>query len=345
MALSYNLASPILSLLTMYSASKFKPAWWLTNAHFQTLAAKFFRRKQQLATTTETLELPDGDFIDLAWTERPEKNNTRPIIVILHGLEGSKDSHYAKGMLNAVKERGWIAVLMHFRGCSGTANRQASSYHSGDIRDISYLTEQLIDRYQHCVFSVLGFSLGGNVLTQYLAQVPNNPYRSAAVICAPLDLASCSARINQGFSRLYQKYLLQMLKDSTLEKIATKVISNIKAKQLAAIKTLHDFDEYVTAPLNGFANAQHYYQQASGNQVMEYIKQPCLFIHAADDPFLDHQYSLPQQKLPEHLTFEVSKHGGHVGFIHGNNPLKPQYWLEQRVPDFLSKYFTKDTEK
>jgi predicted alpha/beta-fold hydrolase len=329
----------------MYSTSKFKPAWWLTNAHFQTLAAKLFRRKQKLNTNTETLELPDGDFIDLAWTEQPQKNDTRPIVVILHGLEGSKDSHYAKGMLNSIKDRGWIAVLMHFRGCSGKPNRQASSYHSGDIRDISFLTEQLVARYQQCAFSVLGFSLGGNVLTRYLAQVPNNPYRSAAVICAPLDLASCSTRINQGFSRLYQKYLLKMLKSSTLEKIYAKTINNIKVKQLNSIKTIHDFDEQVTAPLNGFTSAQHYYQQSSGNQVIEKIMQPCLFIHAADDPFLNHHFSLPKQQLPEHLTFEVSSHGGHVGFIHGNNPFKPQYWLEQRVPDFLSEHILINVQK
>jgi len=324
----------------MYSASKFKPAWWLTNAHFQTLAAKFFRRNQQLTTNNETLELPDGDFVDLAWTEKPAKDNNKPIVVILHGLEGSKDSHYAKGMLTAVKARGWIAVLMHFRGCSGKPNRQASSYHSGDTRDISYLTEHLSARYQQCIFSILGFSLGGNVLTQYLAQVPNNPYKAAAVICAPLDLASCSAHINQGFSRLYQKYLLQMLKDSTLEKINKETIHHIQPTQLAAIKTMYDFDEKVTAPLNGFTSAEHYYQQSSGNQVIPNIKQPCLFVHSADDPFLNHQSSLPTQPLPEHLTFEVSTHGGHVGFIYGNNPFKPKYWLEKRVPDFLANYLT-----
>jgi len=322
----------------MYSASKFKPAWWLTNAHFQTLAAKFFRRNQQLTTNNETLELPDGDFIDLAWTEKPAKDNNKPIVVMLHGLEGSKDSHYAKGMLAAVKARGWIAVLMHFRGCSGKPNRQASSYHSGDTRDISYLTEHLSARYQQCIFSILGFSLGGNVLTQYLAQVPNNPYKAAAVICAPLDLASCSVRINQGFSRLYQKYLLQMLKNNALKKIGTQLINHIKPAQLKSIKTLFDFDEKITAPLNGFTGALHYYRQSSGNQVIPDIKQPCLFVHSADDPFLNHQSSLPTQKLPKHLTFEVSAHGGHVGFIYGNNPFKPRYWLEKRVPDFLANY-------
>lgn len=324
----------------MHSVSEFKPAWWLTNPHLQTLAAKLFRRNQKLITQAETLELPDGDFIDLAWTEKPLENNTRPIVVVLHGLEGSKDSHYAKGMLNAIKERGWLGVLMHFRGCSGKPNRQASSYHSGDIRDISYLTQHLLASYQYCTFSVLGFSLGGNVLTRYLAQVPNNPYSSAAVICAPLDLTSCSARINKGFSKLYQKYLLRMLKESTLKKIANKTINSIKSAQLDKIKTIYDFDEKVTAPLNNFKSAQHYYQESSGNQVITKIKQPCLFIHAADDPFLNHQCSLPKQKLPSHLTFEVSNRGGHVGFIHGKNPFKPLYWLENRVPDFLNNHLT-----
>jgi predicted alpha/beta-fold hydrolase len=322
----------------MYSVSKFKPAWWLTNAHFQTLAAKFFRRKAQLNTKQQTLELPDGDFIDLAWSEQPNNDNTKPIIVMLHGLEGSKDSHYVKGMLSAIKERGWIALLMHFRGCSGKPNRQASSYHSGDTRDITYLTEHLIANYKQCSLSVLGFSLGGNVLTQYLAKTPNNPYKSAAIICAPLDLASCSTRINQGFSRLYQKYLLQMLKDSTLEKISNKLISHIDHNKLDDIKTIFDFDEQVTAPLNGFKDAEHYYQQASGREQLPSIKQPCLFIHAADDPFLNHQCSLPKQELPDHLTFEISKQGGHVGFIYGNNPFNPKFWLEERVPSFLSTY-------
>ncbi len=329
----------------MYSASKFKAAWWLTNPHLQTLAAKLLRCKQRITTFAETLELPDGDFVELAWTEQPQKNNTRPIVVMLHGLEGSKNSHYARSMLKAVKARGWIAVLMHFRGCSGKPNRQASSYHSGDTRDISYLTEHLIAHYQQCAFSVLGFSLGGNVLTRYLAQVPNNPYQAATVICAPLDLASCSKRINKGFSRLYQKYLLDMLKESTLIKIKEKLINNISKKQLENIRTIKEFDQQVTAPLNGFQNADDYYHQASGKQVINKIKQPCLFIHAADDPFLCHQELLPKQQLPANLTFEISKRGGHVGFIYGKNPFKPKFWLEQRALDFIDKHFHQQRQK
>jgi len=144
---------------------------------------------------------------------------------------------------------------------------------------------------------------------------------------------------------MYQKYLLQMLKDSTLEKITSKVIHNIKEKQLSSIKTIKDFDEKITAPLYGFLNADDYYEQSSGKRVMTNIKQPCLFIHAADDPFLHHESSLPQQLLPDNLVFEVSKHGGHIGFISGKNPFKPEYWLEKRVPDFLARFFNATNSK
>ncbi len=318
--------------------SSFKPAWWLTNAHLQTLVAKFLRRKEQLNTITEILELPDNDFLELAWTELPKANNTRPIIVLLHGLAGSKDSHYAKGMLKAIKNNGWIGVLMHFRGCGKYPNRQARSYHSGDTHDITYLTKVLSHRYAQSPFALIGFSLGGNVLTRYLAEQKNPVYQAAIAICAPLHLASCSHRINQGFSKIYQKYLMDMLKASTQDKIQQKFMPQLCTNKLAQLNTIYEFDDYVTAPTNGFKNAEHYYQQASGRDVLASITAPCLIIHANDDPFLSHQDIINVHNLPKNIYFEVSKHGGHVGFISGNNPLKPQFWLEHRSINFLKGY-------
>jgi len=322
----------------MLYQSNFKPAWWLTNAHLQTIMAKYLRRSEKITTITEILELPDNDFIELAWTEIPPANNTRPIIVILHGLAGSKDSHYAKGMLKTLKKQGWIGVLMHFRGCGKQPNRQASSYHSGDTRDINFFSQVLAHRYQQCNFALIGFSLGGNVLTRYLAEHKSNPYSSAISICAPLHLSSCSQRINKGFSKVYQKYLVNMLKETTREKIAKKLLPQICPNKLAKIRTIWQFDNYITAPINGFNNAEHYYQQASGCDVLTEINQPCLIIHASDDPFLSHSDTISVKNLPNTMRFEVSKRGGHVGFIHGNNPFKPQYWLEKRSITFLADF-------
>lgn len=322
----------------MFSYSQFKPAWWLSNAHGQTMLAKLLQHKPNVANIIETIELPDGDFVDLAWTEQPSASNNKPIVVVLHGLEGSKDSHYARGMIHAIKAKNWIGVVIHFRGCSGRPNRQAASYHSGDIRDITYFSSQLKKQYPNRALLLIGFSLGGNVLINYLANHPENPYKAACVICAPLDLASCSKKIDQGLSKIYQRYLLGMLKDSTLKKHQLTPLPNISKDTVQQLNTMWKFDDYITAPLNGFKDAADYYQQVSGIKLMHLVKTPCLCIHAADDPFLSHENIMACNNISSHVTFEISNKGGHVGFITGKNPLKPKFWLEERVPNYLEQF-------
>jgi predicted alpha/beta-fold hydrolase len=322
----------------MFTKSSFSPAWWLKNPHIQTMAAKFFRRHHTLETIDEVLELPDGDFVDLAWTEKVSSNCKRPIVAVLHGLEGSKNSHYAKGMLSAIKAQGWVGVLMHFRGCSGRPNRMAKSYHSGQTCDVDFFSQHLATTYPQAKKAIVGFSLGGNVLTRYLAEQKDHIYQAASIICAPLDLSSCSDRINRGFSRVYQKYLVDMLRTSTIKKIKLNLLKNIDQNSLLAIRSIRDFDQMVTAPINGFAGASDYYRQASGRDVLNNVTAPCLVIHASDDPFLCHTNTTAISTLPEHIVFEVSERGGHVGFISGNNPFKPQFWLETRIPEFFARH-------
>ena len=325
------------------NVSAFKPAWWLSNPHLQTMAAKWLRRKETITTYREVLQLPDNDFLELAWSELPQASQTdtaphKPIVILLHGLEGSVDSHYAKGMLSAIKAQGWIGVLMHFRGCGQHPNKQGRSYHSGDITDISYLVSLLDRRYPQYKKAIIGFSLGGSVLTNYLAKSNASTIQAGVVICAPLDLASCSKRMNKGFSKVYQKYLVDMLKASALQKIKQKLVTHINHTQVDNINTLWDFDDQYTAPLNHFKNAQDYYQQASGKALLTKISTPCLIIHAQDDPFLCHKSTVKQLQYSQQIQFEISKKGGHVGFISGSNPFAPTYWLEQRVPQYLAGY-------
>ncbi|XQW84792.1 hydrolase [Thalassotalea piscium] len=322
----------------MLHTSSFQPAWWLSNPHLQTIAAKWLRRHEKITTYREIIQLPDDDSLELAWTELPSKQQHKPIVIVLHGLEGSVDSHYAKGMLQTIKDRGWIGLLMHFRGCGQYPNKFGRSYHSGDITDIRYLVSLIEGRYPQHKLALIGFSLGGNVLANYLAKSPSANIVAGAIICAPFDLASCSKRINRGFSKVYQKYLVDMLKKSALIKIEKNKVQHISSTELAKINTLWDFDNRYTAPLNGFTDAQDYYQQASGKPLLAQINIPCLVIHAQDDPFLCHTSTVEQLALSSSLTFEVSKKGGHVGFISGNNPFNPDYWLEQRVPNYLTSY-------
>ncbi|SKA25653.1 hydrolase [Photobacterium toruni] len=316
----------------------FTAASGLGNPHLQTLLPRFIRRQPLFAPVTQRLEIPDGDFVDLAWTEQPDINNHhQPIMILFHGLEGSFNSPYANGLLMAAKQQGWLGVMMHFRGCSGELNRHPQSYHSGDINDVQFFIQWLRQQFPQRPFMAVGVSLGGNVLINYLANCPNNNELIAAqAISPPLNLASCSDRIQQGFSRVYQRYLLTSLKRTIAKKIERHPHTMpVNQHQLTTISSVRQFDQAVTAPLHGFKSANDYYQHCSGLSQLTKITLPLRIIHAKDDPFMNNDV-IPSQPLPINIDYHLSTTGGHVGFISGSL-LKPQFWLEHTVPEWFQR--------
>ena len=317
----------------------FKPAWWLRNPHLQTLWAALLRPKIKLSLHAERLELADGDFLDLAWVGR----GSGPRVLILHGLNGSIDSPYARGILQAINNRGWRGVFMHFRGCSGEPNRLAQSYHSGETRDLQTVTTELIHREPNSPLFAIGYSLGGNVLLKWLGEIGEssieNPLKAAVAVSIPFELAKTAEHLKTGFSRLYQVHLLRGLSASHRRKFKDlpkpSAISNV---DVTTLKTFWEFDNAITAPLHGFKSADDYYEKSSSRQYLAKIKTPTLILHARNDPFttLD---ALPEvHGVSSHVSLELSDHGGHVGFISGKYPWKPVYWLEDRIMDYLESY-------
>ncbi|PSU98672.1 hydrolase [Photobacterium kishitanii] len=318
----------------------FTAAIGLRNPHLQTLLPRFIRRRPLFTPTMQRLEMPDGDFVDLAWTEQPDlKNHHQPLMILLHGLEGSFNSPYANGLLMAAKQQGWLGVMMHFRGCSGELNRHPQSYHSGETNDVHFFIQWLRQQFPQRPFIAVGVSLGGNVLINYIATYPNSELIAAQAISPPLNLASCSDRIQQGFSRIYQRYLLTSLKRTIAQKIDRQPHTMpVNQQQLASISSVWQFDQAITAPLHGFKDADDYYHRCSGLHLLANISQPLRIIHAADDPFM-YRDVIPAQPLPTNIRYDLSATGGHVGFI-GGSLLKPQFWLEHTVPEWFQYQLT-----
>jgi predicted alpha/beta-fold hydrolase len=324
--------------------SHFNPAWWMRNRHVQTIIPRFFRPFHNTRYQLALLDTPDGDFLELAWSL--PKNDLAPLAIVLHGLEGNINSFYAKGMMKALKKQGYQVVLMHFRNCSTQANKLPRAYHSGETGDLDFFVKQLKQEFPNRPMVAVGFSLGGNVLAKYVGeQSANCLLDGAAIVSAPYDLSPSCQVIRKSLGKIYQKYLLDRMKKSMRRKLPQiKQQIDLTPEQLMKIDDLWQFDNKLTAPLHGFDGAEDYYQQASAMPYLKHIATPTLVVHAKDDPMLSIKAVPSRQDVSEHVTLRISEKGGHVGFISGNNPFKPIFWLEKIVPEYFNQVVKKEQQ-
>jgi predicted alpha/beta-fold hydrolase len=332
----------------MLIETTFKPAWWLSNAHLQTIYPALMRKLSVLiGLKRERLITPDNDFIDIDWCGE----GNQPLIILLHGLSGSTQSGYIRGLQQALLSKGFRTVALNFRGCSGELNYSARCYHSGETEDIHFLYQWLREREPETPIGAVGFSLGGNVLLKWLGEQGNQLSLFAAVaVSVPLVLSICATKLDTGFSKFYRKILLSELKEHVEEKkLHLERLGNFqevkrieKLGDISDIESFWQYDDRVVARLHHFKDVHDYYLRSSSRQFLKSIAITTLLIQALDDPFMTEEVIPNLDELSPTIQLEITQGGGHVGFIGGYIPFKPSYWLDQRIPEFFEQQLLLD---
>jgi hypothetical protein len=283
------------------------------------------------------VETPDGDFVDLDWLDAAADG---PVVLILHGLEGSSRSHYVTGLLAQCRARSWRAAALNFRSCSGEPNRLPRFYHSGDTGDLDWVVRRLVGREPGLPVGLVGVSLGGNVLVKWLGEQGSRApaeVRGAVGISVPFDLVACARALDRGLNRrLYTANFLRTMRAKVVAKARVHP-GFVDVAAAARARTFAEYDRVVTAPLGGFVNELDYWTRASCGPYLGRVRRPTLLIGSRDDPMI------PVASLPDFealgstwLAAEISDTGGHAGFITGS-PRRPVFWAEARALDFLGR--------
>ncbi|MCF7904638.1 MAG: alpha/beta fold hydrolase [Candidatus Marinimicrobia bacterium] len=288
----------------------FNPPWWLSNAHAQTVYASLFKRTPLPPYRRELINLPDGDVIAADWLDGDE---SRPLFVLIHGMEGDSNSRYTRLLMNEAARKGWTGVVLNMRSCGGLLNKKPTFYHAGFYQDIQYFMDQALpERMPGRQIYIAGVSLGGSQLVHYLAKgQPSADLKAAVLISAPLDLRGSADYMESGLNRLY----IYKFRRTLLQKYRAKsaLIDNpIFEQKLARAKNFWDLDGAATAPMHGFEDAADYYHKMSAKNVLPEITKPTLYLASRDDPFI------PPDSMPERIgeiPALLTEHGGHVGFI------------------------------
>lgn len=316
----------------------FRPAWFCPGPHLQTFWGALFRRFPDLRWRRERWDTPDGDFLLIDFLDPP--HTEAPTLLVLHGLEGSSDSHYVKGIARAARAEGWRVAAMNFRSCGGEANRLPRLYHSADIADPGMVIERLLDRFGGPLF-LAGFSLGGNVLLKWLAaQGEGVPalVRAAAALSPSFDPGASGRHLDMKPWLPYRWELLRLLKRKGLV-FSERFPGFVDAAQIRAARTFAEFDRCVTARVHGFADENDYYAQARSVDDLDKIRTPTFLVSAADDPVVPAD-AYPQEAIASSkwLRGVMLPTGGHVGFVTGRSPLSAGFWAEGAAVRFFRKF-------
>ena len=314
----------------------------LTNGHLQTVAGTFIRRKFALHAPEERLFRVDAESQLKGvchWQEGQRRDV--PVIIIVHGLEGSSDSGYSIGVADKAFARGYHAIRMNQRNCGGTELLTPTLYNSGMSSDYrAILLELIADGFQHIFFA--GYSMGGNLVTkmsgEWGGEAPKE-LRGVAAVCPAMDLSACADALEEPQNFFYQRHFVKGLTKRYRRK-AELFPGRYSQNGFGPIRSVRDFDDAITGPQFGYKDAEEYYQAAGAKRVIAQVKIPLLMITAKDDPFVPYQ-SFLRAKVADNpaVQFIAPDHGGHCGFISKWSG-KERHWAEERIVEFMSNVMT-----
>ncbi|QMW04358.1 YheT family hydrolase [Spirosoma foliorum] len=341
--------------MPLIAPSSYEPPTRLWNGHLQTIIPSLFR-KVAVSYVRERIETPDDDFLDLDWAKAINNdqwimNNGKstsqhspfsilhsPLIILSHGLEGSSKSPYLVGMVRHLTRSGFNCLAWHYRSCSGEMNRQQRFYHVGETGDLDLVIQHALSKGYETIY-LMGFSAGGNVTLKYLGEqgkALNPAIKKAVVFSVPIYLMGSARRLEQWDSLVYNYRFNRTLKRKVLEKAAL-MPGIFPAEAVSKVRSVREFDNTFTAPMNGFRDVEDYYTRSSSLQFIPTIAIPTLLINAKNDPFLSPE-CFPEtlaRELPN-VWMEFPEQGGHCGFPAKDEGIQGIYWSEKRAVRFLT---------
>jgi len=280
--------------------------WWTVRP----LIAHALDRRPAPAATTWSTTLEDKRFGTVTLRGLRDQGRSRTLVLVVHGLGGNAESHYAIDAARAVATAGFDSLRLNLRGAGLDGE---DFYHAGLSSDLhAVLASRELSDYERVL--VLGFSLGGHVALRYATERVDPRVRAVAAVCSPLDLERSAEAIDRPERWPYRRHVLSGLKQSYAA-IARRRPVPVALASARRIRRIMEWDELVVAPRHAFSSARQYYREASVGPLLERLAVPSLLVASRHDPMVLERTLRPAlERIPDTLEVRWLERGGHVGF-------------------------------
>jgi len=300
------------------------------NGHINTIYSGYFRKTLEPNFIREKIETNDNDFFHIDWIE----NKSNHCVILLHGLMGSTNSRYMRGMSNYLNKKGLNVCAVNNRNCSGVPNRNVKTFHAGFTDDLEQLLIHLEKTDTFKSVSIVSFSMGGSILLNYLTKCKTSKLIKGAVcISSPLVLDEGASLLAKPSNKIYMNYFKNKIKNATLTKKQQLKNEGVDIDAVLKCDNFFDIDSMYTAKVFGFKDVMDYYNSASTAHLLAKLNIPTLILNAADDMMLGpSSYPISLAEKHNKLFFEMSITGGHLGYKQ-----KSGVYFDKRSFDFLNE--------
>jgi hypothetical protein len=317
----------------------FEPHRWLTNGHLQTIVGNFFPRPDFcLPVEAETVEVDPADgsrvLCHCHWQAEGVRSK-RLTAVLLHGLNGSSDSRYIRGIAALAWDAGMNVVRMNMRNCGGSDALTPTLYHSGRSGDVGAVVRHFTERFGLERVALVGYSMGGNIMLKLAGEWGNRaPLVAVATVCPAIDLAAGANALHEPRNRVYEWHFLRALMQRFHLKAA--LFPEVYGSDgVGVVRSIREFDQKIVAKYCGFRDADDYYYRAAAARVIDRVAVPSLVLLAQDDPFIRFFPETRAKILANPLIELVEpRHGGHCAFLSHRSPAGV-HWAEVTVVRYL----------
>jgi uncharacterized protein len=306
------------------NGADFKPPWPLRNPHVQSVLSssgvrRWLTRRRgdeiEARAVEHILDCGDGVRLQGFHTTQKAHPESRGLVVLLHGWEGSARSNYVLTTGARLLREGFDVFRLNFRDHGQTHHLNREIFHSCRIDEVVNAVREIAFGFAPRALAIAGFSLGGNFALRVALRAPvaGVPVAYALAVCPVVSPSSGLFGLENG-PAFYQRYFLH------------KWTRSLRAKQslfpdteLFSRDELRDDLRGLTRTLvlrhTEFGSLENYLDGYSiERDVLSTLRVPATILTSADDPVIPIE-DFRRLELPPNVELDIAAYGGHCGFI------------------------------